>query len=109
MLKPTVPDLMGFQLKNGMAVAWVTRALRRNVFAVYIALRDVSPKIWRPVELTAGSSLVLERQGVVCDELFSHPAAQHRGCAKGDFGFRNARGNALAEFTKRLPCVNGIQ
>jgi len=27
------------------------------VYRFYIALRDVSPKVWRRVELTAGSSL----------------------------------------------------
>jgi hypothetical protein len=49
------------------------------VYRFHIALRDVSPKVWRRVELTAGSSLV-DLQRVIQLSLGWSDEYQHRFC-----------------------------
>jgi len=54
------------------------------VYRFHIALRDVSPKIWRRVELTAGSSLA-DLQRVIRISLGWSDEYQHRFCIRNQF------------------------
>ena len=109
--RPAVRTLLARFSKESASVA--ATSVRRQSTPTLTSNRKESHR----VPLTPGvshwsseaASLVLERQSEVCYELFGHPAAQHRGRAKGGFRFRNARRDALAQSAKALPCTDGIQ
>ena len=54
------------------------------VYRFHIALRDVSPKVWRRVELTAGSSLA-DLQCVIQISLGWSDEYQHRFCIRNHY------------------------
>jgi hypothetical protein len=64
------------------------------VYRFHIALRDVSPKVWRRVELTAGSSLA-DPQRVIQLSLGWSDEYQHRFCIRNHYLGASRAGGGL--------------